>query len=151
MFSQLKMNRQSQTQIVNNTMNIKEKVIIIKVLTEYIQDKALIPQFLAKIKTVDELYECVGLFERYRSVAPVLAHILNEELMWNDQSLQPFLEIEREEDQFLETPPDVAEGVIQCNKCGCTKVYKMTKQTRSADEPVSLFAFCIKCRRKWVM
>ncbi len=38
-------------------------------------------------------------------------------LVWQDSSFEQFLKIEKEEDNFLESPLEVAEGAIKC-KCG---------------------------------
>ena len=53
-----------------------------------------------------------------------------------------------EQDDFIEHPFEVEEGVIEC-KCGSKKVFSYSKQVRSADEPMSTFAHCVKCNAKW--
>jgi DNA-directed RNA polymerase subunit M/transcription elongation factor TFIIS len=53
-----------------------------------------------------------------------------------------------EQDDFIEHPFEVEEGVIEC-KCGSKRVFSYSKQVRSADEPMSTFAHCVKCNKKW--
>ncbi|CCV02400.1 putative transcription elongation factor TFIIS [Armadillidium vulgare iridescent virus] len=134
--------------------NLKNKIQIIKILSVYVKDKSLIPLFLTHINTTEDVFECVGLFEKNKKndgIAQYVLKIIQEgNFKWNDNSLKEFLEIEKEEDDFLETPPDVAEGIFQC-KCGCTKVYSMSKQTRGGDENTTVFAICTKCKSKWVV
>ncbi|AAS18100.1 transcription elongation factor TFIIS [Singapore grouper iridovirus] len=43
----------------------------------------------------------------------------------------------------------VEEGTLQCPKCGCKKVHVVQRQTRSADEPMTVFAVCSNCGKRW--
>ncbi len=36
-----------------------------------------------------------------------------------------------------------------CPKCDCLRAYYWTAQTRSADEPETVFLICTKCEYKW--
>ena len=56
----------------------------------------------------------------------------------------------QEQDDFIENPFEVMEGVLEC-KCGSKRVFSYTKQTRSADEPMTTFAECAVCKSKWTM
>jgi len=42
-------------------------------------------------------------------------------------------------------------GFIKCGKCKSAEVDVEQKQTRSADEPMTLFALCTNCGARWVM
>ena len=46
----------------------------------------------------------------------------------------------------LETMPD---GALQCKKCKSRKTTYTQLQTRSADEPMTTFALCVACGRRW--
>jgi DNA-directed RNA polymerase subunit M/transcription elongation factor TFIIS len=56
----------------------------------------------------------------------------------------------REIHEYL-NPPEVKEGVYVCrNKdCRSKKTYYYQLQTRSADEPMTTFITCAKCKTKW--
>ena len=56
----------------------------------------------------------------------------------------------QEQDDFIENPVEIVEGVLEC-KCGSKRVFSYTKQTRSADEPMTTFAECAVCKSKWTM
>lgn len=45
----------------------------------------------------------------------------------------------------------VLEGIYECVKCHNKKIFMTQKQTRSADEPMNIFLFCITCRNRWKM
>lgn len=53
-----------------------------------------------------------------------------------------------EQDDFIENPFEIEEGVIEC-KCGSKRVFSYSKQTRSADEPMTTYAECVECSSKW--
>lgn len=41
------------------------------------------------------------------------------------------------------------EGILKCRKCKSTRTEYTTLQTRSADEPASVFAHCLSCDTRW--
>lgn len=43
----------------------------------------------------------------------------------------------------------VTSGVYKCKKCGGDKTFQSEAQTRSADEPMTLFITCANCRNSW--
>lgn len=42
-----------------------------------------------------------------------------------------------------------ARAAAQCPKCGNGEAYYNEVQTRSADEPATLFFRCVKCHHNW--
>ena len=51
-----------------------------------------------------------------------------------------------EEDNLKQYPVDKK---IVCMQCGNHGAYWFMQQTRSADEPPTMFLCCTKCKRKW--
>ena len=43
----------------------------------------------------------------------------------------------------------VTSGVYKCGKCGCDKTTQHEMQTRSADEPMTIFINCVECGNSW--
>jgi transcription elongation factor S-II len=43
----------------------------------------------------------------------------------------------------------VTEGVYKCSKCGEKRTTQHEMQTRSADEPMTLFIRCVNCGNRW--
>jgi len=43
----------------------------------------------------------------------------------------------------------VISGVYKCRKCGGSKTTQFEMQTRSADEPMTLFIHCVDCGNQW--
>jgi len=46
---------------------------------------------------------------------------------------------------------EVPDSEIQCGKCKSLKVSIYQQQTRSADEPMTIFANCLACKSRWRM
>lgn len=44
---------------------------------------------------------------------------------------------------------EVTEGVYKCRVCGGKKTIQHEQQTRSADEPMTLFITCVNCKNTW--
>ena len=43
------------------------------------------------------------------------------------------------------------EALVRCRRCGSSEISWEEKQTRSADESMSLFCVCTKCKNRWVV
>ena len=43
----------------------------------------------------------------------------------------------------------VSSGVYKCKKCGGDKTFQREAQTRSADEPMTVFITCATCKNSW--
>lgn len=68
---------------------------------------------------------------------------------YNHESYQTYRHILKEEDDFIENPPSVDEGVNQCLKCKSFRTFSFTKQTRSSDEAATVFVRCTECGFKF--
>lgn len=56
-----------------------------------------------------------------------------------------------EEDNFIENPPQVEEGVIECKRCKSLRTISFNKQTRSGDEATNVFVRCSECNFQFKM
>ena len=68
---------------------------------------------------------------------------------WNHPHFTELKEKEMEFELYIQTPPEVAEGVLLCKKCESKKVLSFQTQTRSADEPMTTVAKCLTWRSEW--
>jgi|TARA_B110001452_G_C15208171_1_gene419119 DNA-directed RNA polymerase subunit M/transcription elongation factor TFIIS len=51
--------------------------------------------------------------------------------------------------RHIERTIDITDSVLQCGKCKQNTVDYYEKQTRGADEPMTLFANCLSCGNRW--
>lgn len=51
--------------------------------------------------------------------------------------------------EILRTKVTVAPGLAKCPRCGSKEVSFTEKQTRSSDEPMTIFYTCLSCDRHW--
>ncbi|QNH08759.1 putative protein 349L [Cricket iridovirus] len=140
-------------------MDLALKVKILKMLCKYLTNKNNISLFFNILTNIpngdDYLFECVQHFIQMKNsnecdINDLFLKLKSQLLVWQDSSFEQFLKIEKEEDNFLESPLEVAEGAIKC-KCGSERVFSFSKQTRSGDESTSVFALCSSCKSKWVL
>lgn len=81
-------------------------------------------------------------------LSEILSNLKKGCVDWNHHSFGEANAYLDEQDDFIEHPFQVEEGVLEC-KCGSKKVFSFSKQTRSADEPMTTYAECVSCNRKW--
>lgn len=68
-----------------------------------------------------------------------------------DMHERRFKEMLHERFEELELSSDNTEGLLQCARCKSTNVVWEQRQTRSADEGMTIIAVCTKCSNTWVM
>jgi|UniRef100_A0A6C0D0J6 DNA-directed RNA polymerase subunit M/transcription elongation factor TFIIS len=102
--------------------------------------------------------ECVYKTNLYQTVIDIMdkhklktlaQNIKENKIGWNHPTFDELNQKRLEQDNFIENPFEVAEGVITC-KCGSKRVFSYSKQVRGGDEATSTFAQCIACKAKWV-
>jgi len=70
-------------------------------------------------------------------------------LGWEHVSFSNIKQSQQEQDDYILNPFEAEEGVVECKKCGSSKVYSVSVQTRAADEPMTTMAQCTVCKTKW--
>ena len=70
-------------------------------------------------------------------------------LGWDHISFSDIKQNQQEQDDYILNPFEAEEGVVECKKCGSSKVYSVSVQTRAADEPMTTMAQCTVCKTTW--
>jgi DNA-directed RNA polymerase subunit M/transcription elongation factor TFIIS len=126
-----------------------------KILSKYLAVKKNISIFIKVLDRIDEgdeknqiIYElCVDLKNK-KSIKSCYLKLVNNEYMYGSPAFETVTLIQREQDDFITTPAEVEEGVLECH-CGSKKTISFTLQTRSGDEATSVWARCVECGKKW--
>jgi DNA-directed RNA polymerase subunit M/transcription elongation factor TFIIS len=97
----------------------------------------------------DILYEVLYALQEGQKQADILKTLKSKKMGWCNPDFNDVAFKQKEQDDFTISPFQVEEGVLKCPKCGGCKSFSYSKQTRSADEPMTTFATCVTCKNKW--
>jgi len=93
--------------------------------------------------------------DKYMSLDPTLKTFVNANPweLWPERWETAFEDAARKALRFADAdsevdPDKMQDGLLQC-KCGSRKTSYYEKQTRSADEPMTVFAKCHTCNKRW--
>ena len=117
-------------------MSLKHNLSKNEALRTNVLEGSLTPQELVKL-TPEQLASA----ERRQQVAKAVSHVA-------DSKRSDWMEANRDEVN-RQAGIETKEGMFKCVRCGSKKTSHYQKQTRSADEPMTVFVTCLDCRHKW--
>lgn len=114
------------------------------------KNKERLVKFLKKITTSQEeleyyLYEIVVEYLYTDNLNQVMEQVKKKEIGWNHPNFFQIQHEIQEEDSFIQNPPIVEEGVMECSKCHSKRTFSFSKQTRRSDESATVFVRCSNC------
>jgi DNA-directed RNA polymerase subunit M/transcription elongation factor TFIIS len=140
-----KFNRNKATIALKTVIKRDNNVSVIeKAVYSYITS-----QKLDEEEYINIIYQIIGDLLNNRSLPDILLSIKTNKLGWNHKDFEEMAFKILEQDDFIENPFEVVEGVITCS-CGSNRVFSYNKQSRSSDEPMSTYSCCVVCNNKWV-
>jgi len=102
------------------------------------------------------ILQTVGDVANGEKLKDILGNIKSGKLGWSHNSFKHMHNMLDEQNDFIENPFAVEEGVLECKArdkegkvCGSKRVFSYQRQVRSADEPMTTFASCCQCGTKW--
>lgn len=126
------------------------------------QNICIIEKYIYNISKSDDkaykiyLYQIVGDILDGKKLKNILIDIREKKIGWDHSTFKEMQNMLNEQNDFIENPFAVEEGVLKCeatNKdgkfCGSKRVFSYQKQVRNSDEPMTTFATCCKCGTKW--
>ena len=95
------------------------------------------------------LYEVVVEFLYTDNLRSVVEQVQKKEVGWNHPNFNQIRQEFQEEDDFIQNPPAVEEGVMECAKCHSKRTFSFSKQTRRSDESATVFVRCSNCNHTY--
>jgi DNA-directed RNA polymerase subunit M/transcription elongation factor TFIIS len=133
--------RQKGIKALGNVLNIKTNITTLE---------QNIFHFCKNLKEYNNnIYQIIEDIHQGSKLKPLLINIKKNLIGWEHPHFNNVRNRMKEQDEFIETPLEVVEGILEC-RCGSKRVFSYSKQTRGADEPSSTFAQCVACNAKWV-
>lgn len=93
------------------------------------------------------LYEFVMDYRFHPHISTVIDQLIRKDILWNHPNLSFIRQQFQEQDDFIETPPVIDEGVIECIRCKSKRTFSFSKQTRRGDESTTVFVRCSECSK----
>ena len=104
----------------------------------------------------NNIYQIIGDLLQKNNLKDLINSIKIGELGWKHSAFKEMQNMLAEQNDFIENPFAVEEGVLECKArdkngklCGSKRVFSYQRQVRSADEPMTTFASCCQCGTKW--
>jgi DNA-directed RNA polymerase subunit M/transcription elongation factor TFIIS len=121
----------------------------VKIIEKYIHKRVLINKSYDYDETYMKfIYQSIGDILVGKDLKLILENIKKDLIGWDHPTFLKIKNRIKEHDDFIVNPFEVEEGVTTCN-CGSGRVFTYQKQTRGADEPMTTFAKCVKCKSQW--
>ena len=124
------------------------------ILSKYLKIQKNITIFSKVLSKLDEeivqqvIYElCVDLKSK-KSIKECYKKLISNKYIYGANEFEEYRIKQQEQDEFLTTPIEVEEGVLECH-CGSKKTVSFTLQTRSGDEGTDVWARCVVCNTTW--
>ena len=95
------------------------------------------------------VYDVVGTLNPTTDISEVIKQIQEGRVFFRGLQFKKERDQDEKEARYIETPLDVKEGVNKCSKCGSKKTFQFSLQTRSCDEPATIFLTCASCSHRW--
>ena len=123
--------------ILSSVTDNENSIIIEKYIREYSEDKTWY------------LYQVIGKILKGYNIDTIIEELKTGKVGWNSSEYNDYKNKIEEHDNYIVSPFDVVEGVVQCPKCKNKKTYSTQKQIRSADEPMTTISRCVNCGHSW--
>lgn len=107
-----------------------------------------IREYLATISS-DERIQRFVLFEVMASRDQAKDMLRQRQFLFSHHTFDDIRLCIQEQEEFLNRPIEVEDGVIDCKKCGSRKTFSYAKQTRASDEGTTVFVTCAQCRHQF--
>mgnify|MGYP001275215669 CR=1 FL=1 len=95
------------------------------------------------------IYQVLADVQEQISIKIIYRNIKNGNIGWKHKCFDDMARMISEQNEFIENPFEVEEGVHTCMKCGSKRVFSYNRQVRGGDEGTGVFCECAACHCKW--
>ena len=106
---------------------------------------------LDKVDELDVIYEVGFMLKDNKNLKDTFDLLKNGKLFKKHPSFVDISKKMKEMDEFMDKPFEVSEGINSCNKCKSNRTLSYNRQTRSGDEGMTVYVFCIDCKYRYTM
>lgn len=122
----------------------------LNVLFKKKENKERFLEFVASVsKDADDarymIFEIISEFLYVNQLRPVMEQVKKKEMGFQHPNFESIRREFQEQDDFLENPPQVQEGIMECKRCHSKRTFSFSKQTRRSDESATVFIRCSNC------
>jgi len=126
--------------------------IIKKYISDYISSSNSNSDNSNTIDENDVIYEIGFMLKSENlSLKNALEYIKKKKLSFSHPNFDTISKRIIEMDHFMDKPFEAEEGVNTCNKCSSKRTISYSRQTRSGDEGMTVYVFCIDCKSRYTM
>jgi len=97
----------------------------------------------------DAIYQIVFDIQNKMSIKEIYRQIRAGMIGWKHHSFYNMCLRIAEQNEFIENPFEVEEGVHTCRKCGSRRLFSYNREVRGGDEGTGVFCECAACHCKW--
>jgi DNA-directed RNA polymerase subunit M/transcription elongation factor TFIIS len=96
-------------------------------------------------------YELSGEMHFCHQPSVVSEMLRQHHVVWEHPNFESIQQHFKEQDDFIQNPPEIEEGVLECRRCKSKRTFSFSKQTRRSDEGTTVFARCFDCQYTYKM
>jgi DNA-directed RNA polymerase subunit M/transcription elongation factor TFIIS len=125
--------------------------MVSEILKKYVKKdhhRTQIKEFLDKISG-DENTQKFILYETLCKRGDAIQMLKKRQFLFDHDVYDDIRTRVKEQEEFLENPTQVEDGVIQCSRCKSYKTFSYAKQTRGSDEGTTIFVRCSQCNHQF--
>jgi DNA-directed RNA polymerase subunit M/transcription elongation factor TFIIS len=82
----------------------------------------------------------------HEGISDVREILKTRQFMFSHRDFTDIHNLVKEQEDFLNNPVQVEDGVIECHRCKSHKTFSYAKQTRASDEGTTVFVTCAECK-----
>lgn len=128
--------------------------MIRKILEKYMNKESNIvrmEKFLGNISDNEEIQKFV-LYETlcHHKTGQDVKHLFKtKQFLFSAKEFEEIHHLVKEQEDYLNNPIQVEDGIIECKKCHSFKTLSFAKQTRASDEGTTVFVKCAVCHHQF--